>query len=811
MKFVDVILPLNLPDPLTYGVPLQWQGQIEKGMRVEVELGKNKVYAGLVYQIHDVQPELYAVKPIKGVLDKAPLLSAQQWQLWEWVAQYYMCSLGDVMQAALPAHFKLMNEHVLVWNGMIETLPQQLSDASWQVAEVLQQKKILTLGEIRDLIPQGGMSAVIDELLVTELAFVRESLQETYKEKVEKRVYLSPAFAAENVQEKLVNDLSKSPKQLAVFFAYYELSKTQNQVSTGALLKKANATNAVLQAMVKKGVFEIKAERIDRLQYEALPEVLEIELDAAQAKALAQIKENWKTKDTVLLQGVTGSGKTALYIQLIKETIAAGKQVLLMLPEIGLSQHLFTRLYAYFGEDLGIYQSRFSNNERIEIWNKVSTAQYKVIAGARSALWLPFQDLGLIIVDEEHDSSYKQADPAPRFQARDTAIVYAKTWQAKVLLGTATPSIETFFNTQNGKYAWVQLTERYGKSQMPEVKIESAQNLVPALSNIISKPLLEATAQTLNKGKQVILFLNKRGYAPFLLCNNCGWVAKCHHCDVSLTYHKYSDKMHCHYCNSKYNRVVQCPQCGLQRVSAKSFGTEKIEEELTRVFPNVKIGRLDWDVVKGKNAYANIIQDFEKGKVQILVGTQMVVKGLDFENVLLVGVLSADSILSFPDFRVNERAFQLLEQVAGRAGRKEEHGLVIIQAYNKTNPVLQDVVHHDYFSFYKKEIEFRKSLSYPPFVRFIKISARHLKETVAAMAIQDLVQIIQQESNVQINGPAPALISRIKNQFIFEAWIKTGGSLQQMNQLKQKILVAIKAVKSKKGNANVFIICDVDP
>lgn len=811
MKYVDVILPLALGKPLTYGVPVDCQGLLRPGMRVEVQLGKTKLYSGLVYRVHDDRPVSYQIKPIRNIIDQEPIVSAAQLQLWEWISTYYMSSIGAVMQAALPAHFKLMNENVLAWNEALHDIPQGLSDNGYLLAEILFHKKKLTIEEIRKLLDGKLIAKVLDELLIHEVVYVYESLDEKYKPKKEKLVRFTPAFEKEEAMIQLMNGLSRSPKKLGLIFKFIEMNKSNGLVPAATLLKNSNTTTADLNVLVNKGVFEITEINVDRLLFSNNQEPLSVTLSEEQDVAYQGIKDKWQQQHVVLLHGITGSGKTMVYIRLIKEAIEKGKQVLLLLPEIALTTHLLSRLVEYFGKELGVYHSRFSDNERIEIWNNVRNNNYKIVVGARSAIWLPFQDLDCIIVDEEHESSYKQVDPAPRFQARDTAIVYAQMKGAKVLLGSATPSIETYRHVVNEKYGLVTLTKRYSEIALPMVQLVEARDLIPALSSIITKPLLDEIAHTINKGKQVILFQNKRGYAPFLICNSCGWIAKCKNCDVSITFHKASDKLHCHYCAAKYKRMHNCEQCGSSNIGTKSFGTERVEEELNRVFPNVKVGRLDWDAVKGKNAYQQIINDFEIGKIQILVGTQMVVKGLDFENVNLVGVLSADSILGFPDYRVNERAFQLLEQVAGRAGRKNEIGKVLIQAYKTDHPVLIDVVNHDYFSFYKREIAFRKELYYPPIVKFIKVMARHIKDEVASTAIGYFVTYIMDIPNILINGPAPAVISRVRNQYIYEVWIKTSRNEQEVIAVKQRIAQAIDQTKAVRGMSSVYFLCDVDP
>lgn len=811
MKYVDVILPLPFPKPLTYGIPIEWQGMLVNGMRVEVPLGRNKTYSGIAHRIHDDKPETYQVKPIKRILDQQPIVSAAQLELWDWVASYYLCSLGEVMQVALPAYLKLMNESVLTWNTQYHVIPSTLSADAYLVAEALQIRKQITIQEFRDILDNRNISSTLDELLKHDIILVSESLEEKFKPKLEKRIEFSETFRDEAALHILLDSLSRSTKQLAVVYKYLELTKGKTAIPVATLQKAAQATSVQINALVEKGVFVVSEHIVGRLKSSPITQPLALELSDAQTKAIQHIDQQWIKHDVVLLKGVTGSGKTMVYISLIQEAISKGKQVLLLLPEIALTTHIVSRLSNYFGEQLGVYHSRFTDNERVEIWNKVQDRSYKVVIGPRSAIWLPFQSLSHIIVDEEHDASFKQYDPAPRFHARDTAIMYGHITKAKVLLGSATPSIESYHNALQGKYGLVNLSSRYQDIAMPEVKIIHAKNYIPALSNILTKPLLDAIAETIYNSKQVILFQNKRGYAPFILCGACGWVPKCKQCDVSLTYHKHTDKLHCHYCGYTYQRITLCEQCGSNAVTARQFGTERIEEELLRIFKDVKVARLDIDAVKGKKSHANIIENFEQGKVQILVGTQMVVKGLDFTNVDLVGVVSADSLLSFPDFRIHERAFQLLVQVAGRAGRRADKGLVLVQANKTDHPVLHWVQHHDYESFYANEIQARQNFGYPPFTRIIKVNARHLKEEVALKAIQTVTTHLSTLDFIHLKGPSPALVSRVKNQYIFEFWIQVGRSATQLQAVKEAIAYAIAQAKAMRGMSSVHFYADVDP
>lgn len=779
-------------------------------MRVEVALGRNKMYAGIVLHLHDQKPESYAIKPIRNVIDEKPVVLPVQMQFWQWIAQYYLCSIGEVMNAALPAHLKLMSESLLIWNEAYDVPPLDLSDHAFIVAEALHIRKQLTIGEIRQLLEGRNTSKAIHELLEHEVATVSEILEEKYKTKTERFVLLEKVFEEdETALNHLFNDLKKAPKQLELLMAFFQM-KQQGAVAVSELLKKAKATAAQLNALVEKGVWKFEHIALDRLAFINEKQTA-FELNAHQQEAFGKIKEGWLKHKVALLHGVTGSGKTLIYVQLIKEAIEKGAQALFLLPEIALTTQVVARLRAYFGDELGVYHSRFTNNERVEIWNKVKEGKYKAIIGPRSAIWLPFQKLDTIIVDEEHDNSFKQYEPSPRFHARDAAIYLSTLYHAKVLLGSATPSLESTYNAQKGKYAYIQLNKRYGDVAMPAVEVVPAKNTQAALSHILTLNLLEKITETLAKGKQVILFQNKRGYAPFLICGNCGWVAHCKYCDVSMTYHKATDKLHCHYCGSASAVFKHCPQCGNMKIVPRSFGTEKVEEELQRIFPRVKTARLDWDSVKGKNKLSQLIEDFTKGRIDILVGTQMVVKGLDFENVGLVGILSADSLLSHPDFRVNERGFQLMEQVSGRAGRADGQGQVIVQAFNLQHPVLQWVKEHDFRSFYHTESGTRQQFGYPPFTRMVKLSIKHRDAAKAGQGAQQLAETLKSIKDIHIQGPAAALVSKVRNYYIQEIWLKLPNDPHTLQTAKGQIAVAINTTMQKRGNSALQIFADVDP
>jgi primosomal protein N' (replication factor Y) len=812
LLFADVIIPLHLPGTLTYGVPVAMQGEIKVGSRVEVSVGKNKLYAGLVWALHKHKPEHYQVKPIKNIIDELPIINTIQQQFWQWIAQYYLCSLGEIMNAALPAYFKLESETLLLWNDALTCPPLELSDDAFVVAEALHIRKQLTIQEVKLLLENKAPNKAINELLEQGIAFVSEVMEELYKPKTERYVFLHSRLEHdEALLQQTFDQLNTAPKQAQLFLTYFQL-KQQGPVTLPQLLQQSKLSAGIFNALLQKEILYTQSIPIDRLlTTNDHTGKTTYNLSTAQQLALNQLQEQWQQHTVCLLQGVTGSGKTLLYIELIKAAITNHKQALYLLPEIALTTQVLMRLKAHFGDELGVYHSRISNNERIEIWNKVKSGAYKVIVGPRSALWLPFLQLQYIIVDEEHETSYKQQEPAPRFHARDAAIYLGLLHRANIVLGSATPSLESAYNVQQNKYGFVKLQERYNNIALPTIEVVPAKNIHTALSSILTTNLIDQMVATIAQGKQVLLFQNKRGYAPFLLCGTCGWVAHCNHCDVSLTYHKATDKLHCHYCGNKSANFKHCPQCHNPNIVARNFGTEKVEEELQRIFPKLKVARMDWDSVKGKNKMQQLLQDFDKGRIDILVGTQMIVKGLDFENVGLVGILSADSLLSYPDFRVNERGYQLMEQVSGRAGRVDGQGLVVIQAHNMQHPALSWVSQHSFNAMYHHEIIERQQFQYPPFCRMIKISCKHRDEARAATGVTQLSEALSRIEGIIIQGPAPALVSRVRNYYIQEIRLKLPRDNQFNSIVKDKIAVAINTVIQKKGNSALQIICDVDP
>jgi primosomal protein N' (replication factor Y) len=811
--FVEVIIPLALPKNYTWQVPEQMQPAIVPGIRVEVVLRKNKKYAGIVKRIVKEIPTGFAPSPILNILDTSPVVNETQLKLWEWIAQYYMCSEGEVMQAAIPANLKLSSESVLQWNEERSLDFSDLSDSEFIIAEALEIKGELKISEVQQLLDINNTYPVIKKLVEKGVCFVWEELKEKYKQKTENYILLHPKYAQEEALEQLLNNWSRAPKQMELLLAYLHLKSTIGVVTQPDLLKKANASAAQLKGLIEKGILIGERRNTDRLP--SLPKLLSLDftLSSAQENALASIKQVFESKTVCLLHGITASGKTQVYMKLIEEQIQLGKQVLYLLPEIALTAQMIRRLQKSLGGHIAIYHSKFNPNERVEIWNKINSGETKVVLGARSALFLPFNNLGLIICDEEHDASYKQQEPAPRYHSRDAAIYYASLFNAKVLLGSATPSIETYFNVQQNKYGLVELLERYGDVAMPAIELIDLKQ-IPAKQrseNPLSPSLLKCIQETLEAKKQIILFQNRRGYAPYMICDTCGWIPHCNHCDVTLTFHKGKQKLSCHYCGTTYPILQTCLACGNHHFVQKNFGTEKIEELVSEAFPQAVIARMDYDSVKGKHDHDNLIKIFEQHRIDILVGTQMVVKGLDFEKVSLVGIIDADGILNFTDFRVNERAYQLMEQVSGRAGRKDGLGKVMVQVSNLKHPVLQFVQQHNYQALYQFEIENRQQFHYPPFTRLIQVIFKHKDKHIAEEAANIMQQGLSNLFGAYLNGPSQPIVDRIRNQYIWEILLKLPKDSRTVNNCKRAIHQQMIIIQTNKRYRSVHIIPNTDP
>lgn len=818
--FVDIILPLSIPNTYTYRVPFELNRQIDPGKRVIVPFGKSKFYTGIVLNVHENVPKEYQVKYIEGVLDDHPIVVNKQFKLWEWISNYYMSPIGDVMNAALPANLKLASETKVSLHPEFTGDKSQLNDHEHTIIDALQVQDELTLKEISDLISIKTVQPLVKRLIEQKIVIVSEELNAKYSPRYQAFVEISELITRSEKLENILNELEadkRNEKQVDALLKVVDLTKwteqNQNPV-TKKILLEAGVSESALHTLEKKGFINIFNAEISRLTAK-LKESKELkQLSVSQNKALNEIENYFEEKDVVLLHGVTSAGKTEIYVSLIQKVLEEGKQVLFLLPEIALTTQLISRLQAYFGDLVGVYHSRFNQNERVEIWNEVlkNTGKYRVIVGARSSVFLPFQKLGLVIVDEEHENSYKQYDPAPRYNGRDTAIVLAQLHQAKVLLGSATPSIESYYNAKENRYGLVELTERFGGVMLPEIQCADLVKELKqkTMKSHFSSLLIEAMEEAFKNKEQVILFQNRRGYSPLWSCEMCAWTPKCKNCDVSLTYHKSSNVLKCHYCGYFLSPPASCGGCGSIKLKMLGFGTEKIEDELAIIFPGIKIQRMDLDSTRAKNAYQKIIEDFEKREVDVLVGTQMVTKGLDFDNVALVGILNADQMLNFPDFRSFERSYQLMSQVAGRAGRKSKRGKVIIQTYDPHHWIIQKVMAHDYSGMFKQEILERKNFHYPPFFRMIGIHLKDKNNDKVEMASVVLAKSLKAHFGDRILGPESPTISRIKNYFLKDIHLKFEREASP-KKIKEILHQEIENILAQHDFRSVRIDVDVDP
>ena len=816
MICVDVILPLALPRHFTYSVPDDLSILVQKGVRVIVPFGARKFYSAIVLEVHE-RSTSYAVKEIASVLDEHPVVNDIQIRLWQWIAAYYMCTEGEVMKAAIPSGLKLESETKVYFN---EAWVQcdELNTHEEEILDILHSKKCLSVADIAVTYKHKDLMRIVQSLVDKEALWVEEVIASRYKPKVESCVRLHPEMDSEAKLRTAFDALEKAPKQLEILMNFVRLSgvfsgRTQRDPTKKELLQAGSAQPEALKSLFQKKILEQYTKEISRLASEIAIEGNLPDLSPHQQAALKQIQETFTSKDVVLLHGITSSGKTEIYIRLIEEQIRQGKQVLYLLPEIALTAQIINRLKVVFGNKVGIYHSKFPDAERVEVWNHIGEPDgYSVILGVRSSIFLPFTNLGLVIIDEEHENTYKQFDPAPRYHARDTAIVLASMHGAKTLLGTATPAIESYHNAREGKYGLVELSERYAGMDLPDILFADtaiARKKQKMLSHF-HPDLLNAIEETLKAGKQSILFQNRRGFAPYVQCRLCEYIPKCEHCDVSLTYHKFSDRLICHYCGFSIDNIHQCPSCGALDVNNVGFGTEKIEDELQIFFPHAHIARLDLDTTRTRNSYEKIIAAFEEGKTDILVGTQMVTKGLDFGNVRLAAVLNADNMLNFPDFRAFERSYQLITQVSGRAGRAGERGIVMIQSSNPRHPILQYVLTNDYIGMYDSQIAERKNFSYPPFYRLIRLTLKHKSREVVHLASKELADYLVQIFGRRVLGPQTPVISRIQNYYLENILLKIEKQAS-IQKAKTMLVEAISNIRQLPAYKSLQVVADVDP
>lgn len=790
--FIEVIVPLSLPKTFTYKVSEAEYAFIQKGMRIAVPFGKSKIYTALVIDLHQTPPTLYEAREIHQILDEKPMVNEFQINHWFWIASYYMCNIGDVYRGALPSALLLESETIISQNRDFFVDETELADDEFLIFEALQHQSSLRVQDIVDILNKKTVLPVIQKLINKNVISLQEEIQEEYKPKLIRYIRLHENYLAETALITLLDSL-RSDKQKSVVLHYFQLQATDKKpISVKQLTELSSA--AVVKGLIEKGIFEEYFIQEDRVNFDKNKVDSELALSEAQLQAFNEIKKSFEEKEVTLLHGVTSSGKTEIYTKLIEDYIAEGKQVLYLLPEIALTTQLVSRLTAHFGNKVAVFHSKYSNNERVEVWNNVNqnseTAQ--IVIGARSALFLPFNNLGLIIVDEEHEQTFKQQDPAPRYHARDAAIVLANAHQAKVVLGSATPSIETYYNASSGKFGLVSLTERFGKVQMPEIELVDLKDSYfrKKMKGHFSLSLIEHITEAFDNGEQVILFQNRRGFSPVLECMSCGHVPQCPQCDVSLTYHKYKNQLRCHYCGYSMAKPTNCHVCSSVDLETKGFGTEQIEIELAELFPQKNIKRMDQDTTRGKYSFEKIIDGFKNREIDVLVGTQMLAKGLDFDNVSLVGIMNADNMLYHPDFRAFERSFQMMTQVAGRSGRAEKRGKVVIQTYNPLHNIIQQVTNNDYEGMYKEQLYERKIYYYPPFYRVIRLTLRHRDFEKLKEGSMWLYQVLQQNLTIPVLGPEEPAVSRIRNEYIRTIMIKIPGdtSLQSTKKTIQKIL-----------------------
>ena len=806
MHFVEVILPLSLAKTFTYSVSEAEFHYIKKGMRVAVPFGKSKIYTALVLDIHQNKPELYEAKEIHEILDEKPIVTEIQIIHWQWIASYYMCAIGDVYRGAMPSALLLESETIISQKQDLFIDESLLSDDEYLVYQALQQQSSLKVQDIIAILNKKNIFPVIQKLIDKNILVLQEEMLETYKPKLVRYVRLHSKYDSNQGLSELLETLKNANKQKEIVLSYFQLSASEKKpITVKKLVETSNATSAIVKTLIEKEIFEEYFIQEDRVNFTGNKQEKQLQLSGAQQVAFDEIKESFTKKEVCLLHGVTSSGKTEIYIKLIEEYIATGKQVLYLLPEIALTTQLVGRLRTYFGNKVAVFHSKYNNNERVEVWNQVlgNSEKAQITIGARSALFLPFSDLGFIIVDEEHEQTFKQVDPAPRYHARDAAIVLANSHKAKVLLGSATPSIETYFNATSEKYGLVEISERYGNVTMPDIELVDLKDKYfrKKMTGHFSDTLVNEITTALSLNEQVILFQNRRGYSPIIECMTCGHVPHCQQCDVSLTYHKHKNQLRCHYCGYTMANPTNCHACFSVDLTTKGFGTEQIEQELISIFPNAKTGRMDQDTTRGKFGFEKIIDSFKNREMDILVGTQMLAKGLDFDNVSLVGIMNADTMLYHPDFRAFERSFQMMTQVAGRAGRSEKRGKVIIQTYNPNHNTIQQVTNNNYVGMYKEQLYDRQIYKYPPYFRIIKLTLKQRDFDKLKEGSMWLYQVMSQNLNMPVLGPEEPAISRIRNEYIRTIIIKIPNNVPigATKKIIQKILNSFEAVSQYRA------------
>jgi len=821
--FIEVLIPLYVPGTYTYRVPREMEAHVEVGRRVLIQFGSRKVQAGLIHGIHHQAPKLYQAKYILDVIDDHPLVLGSQFELWDWISEYYMCYAGEVMSAAMPGGFRLNSETIITRYDDTSEDPEMSTEEHIVMAH-LRERERLNLAELQAIVGSEKASyRMVKSLMARRIITLQEEVKSKYKPLYETYIELNPEHDSEDSLNELFKELEKrSPKRVNVLLKYLEMSRhgsgNENPVLKKELLERSDSSSSVLKGLLDTSILIASEHEVGRVK-NAAKEFAKgsLSLSPAQEVAFQETRSAWHKNTPVLLHGVTSSGKTEVYVRLIHEQLEQGKQVLYLVPEIALTTQLIQRLQKHFGEEVVVYHSQHSQSERAEIWENLvqpGIHDHRIIVGARSVLFLPFRNLGAIIVDEEHDSSFKQYDPAPRYHARDASFILARIHAAQLILGSATPCAESLQASKEGRMVKVDLKERYGDAVMPEILIADLKKEYKrkTMNSIFSSVLLEQMQKSLDERKQIILFQNRRGYNPLWQCLQCAWKPECHRCDVKLTYHRAIHKLKCHYCGAVHNPPVHCPSCGSKELKMLGFGTEKIEDELGEVLPKARVSRMDLDTTRGKYAHAKLLQEFELHKVDILVGTQMVTKGLDFANVDLVGILNADQIMNHSDFRAYERAYQMMTQVSGRAGRdgKGKQGKVVIQTMEPDHWVIQNVIAHSYDRLMSRELEERKEFQYPPFVRLLRITLRHKKQELIDHAADTLAERLRAFLGSRLLGPQYPYIARVKDQYRKEILIKIEKEASA-TKVKYRIQDTLDTFSSEKSFKSIRTIIDVDP
>lgn len=812
--FINVILPIPLEKSFTYAVTPAEAEFLIPGMRVSVPFGKSKIYTALVLEVHQTAPLIYEAKDIHQILDEAPIVTAMQLKHWEWISNYYMCTLGEVMRAALPSAFILESETIISKNNDMIVNDEDLKDDEFLIYEALHHQSSLKIQDLIAILDKKNVLPVIKRLIEKNAIQVHEEIYEKYKPKLVRYVKLGAAYDSKEALQNLLENLSRAPKQRDVVMTMFSIAaQTKKPVKVSDLADESGTSTSIIKALITKGVLEEYHIQTDRIQYTGQNIEASKVLNEHQQMALNAIKQSFEEHNITLLHGVTSSGKTEIYTKLIEEQLKLKKQILYLVPEIALTTQLVERLQHYFGGKVAVFHSKYSSNERVEVWNNVlqNAPSAQVILGARSSVLLPFHNLGLVVIDEEHESSYKQFDPAPRYHARDTAIVLAAYFNCKCLLGSATPSLESYYNAQQNKYGLVELNYRYNNVLMPDIELIDVKDKHKRkrMNGHFSDRLIEEMTETLKNGHQIILFQNRRGFSPIVECNTCGHSPQCPNCDVSLTYHQYKNQLRCHYCGYNTAMHSKCEACGSHELDSKGLGTEQVEEEVKALFPNYVVGRMDLDTTRGKHGYEKIITALEQGEIDILVGTQMLTKGLDFRNVKLVGIMNADNLLNFPDFRAHERSYQLMAQVSGRAGRTEERGKVLIQTYNPYHNILQQVSTNDYKKMFEEQLNDRISFKYPPVYRMIKITLKHKDYQKVNVGAEWYAKSLRTVFDRFVLGPEFPPVARIRNQYLKHILVKIPPK-QSLAKTKEAIIKINNSFHSVKDFRAIRVILNVD-